>query len=143
MSRDDLDDDDEITGINVAPMVDIMLVLLVIFMVTSSFIVNKSIKVELPEAAHSESSAQESVLNFAINAEKELYLNDKKISFDSIEGDIKELIQKQGRQPENIKLSALISADQSVNHGMVVKLIDFIRRSGIEEFALDVKEPAK
>lgn len=139
MSGHNLDSDDEITGINIAPMVDIMLVLLIIFMVTSSMIVNKTIKVELPEAASGEKSAQEDVLSFAINSDEELFLNKRKITFDSV---IKE-IQGFTKQNANSKLSALISADQSVDHGTVVRLIDFVRRAGIQEFALDVKEPLK
>ena len=46
-----MDDDDEITGINVTPLVDIMLVLLIIFMVASNYIVKEAIEVNLPKAA--------------------------------------------------------------------------------------------
>ena len=49
-----IDDDDEITGINVTPLVDIMLVLLIIFMVASNYIVKEAIEVNLPKAATGE-----------------------------------------------------------------------------------------
>lgn len=126
------DEEDEITGINVTPLVDVMLVLLVIFMVTASFIVHQSIDVQLPKSETAGKTIGKK-LAFAIKANEKLYLDGTEISFQ----DIGILVDKAKRSREE-KVQALISADVSTPHGTVVKLIDTIRKNGITEFAINV-----
>ena len=126
------DDEEEITGINITPLVDVMLVLLVIFMVTASFIVHKSINVELPKTE----TAAETVgkkMAFSINSSKKLFLDGKEISFTEVG-----ILIDKVRRSQDAKVQALISADIATPHGIVVKLIDTIRKNGITDFAINV-----
>ncbi|MFK7823131.1 MAG: ExbD/TolR family protein [Oligoflexales bacterium] len=132
MSGSLLDDEDEITGINVTPLVDVMLVLLVIFMVTASYIVHRSIEVELPQAETGRQMKSRS-LAFSLTSEAQLFLDGVKISFDEVGAHI-----KKARQTHPEKVQALISADVKTPHGQVVKLIDTVRKNGINEFAINV-----
>ena len=68
------DDDEPITGINIIPLVDIVLVVLIIFMVTASYIVTPAIRVELPKAASGEPVAN-TVLSLVLTREGEMFLN--------------------------------------------------------------------
>ncbi len=68
------DDDDAIVDINITPFVDIILVVLIIFMVTATYIVEQSIKVNLPDAATGEATESTS-LAITMDAESNLYLN--------------------------------------------------------------------
>ena len=128
------EDDDSgrmITDINVTPLVDITLVLLIIFMVTTTYIVNPSIKVELPKAA---SGTEQTRTTLALTLTKEgvLYLNgdpsDDAGVLRSIATDL----------PKNPDLQAIIAADKVVSHGSVVHIIDFVKRAGVRKFAINV-----
>ena len=133
------DDEDAITGINITPLVDIVLVLLIIFMMTASYIVTPAIKVDLPRAASAEETAQ-SQLALVITKQGDIYLNNKKVD----EAALKEFIREKKGQLED--LEAIIAADGSVKHERVVGLIDLIKTEGITKFALntqaDFSDPA-
>ena len=126
------DDGEEITGINVTPLVDVMLVLLVIFMVTASYIVNQTIKVSLPKASSGEQSSATN-LAFVLDRESKLFLDGKSLDYSEIDARIAEY-KAQGKP-----LQALIAADESTPHGAVVKLIDVVRRNGIFDFAINIE----
>lgn len=124
------DNDDGITGINVTPLVDIMLVLLIIFMVASSYIVKESIEVTLPKAATGEETVGQS-LAFKITADGALYMGDEPTTREAIAA----ACQKVKGQPDAM---ALIAADHAVPHGRVTALIDFVRQNGVTSFAINI-----
>jgi biopolymer transport protein ExbD len=126
------DDDDEITGINVTPLVDIMLVLLIIFMVASNYIVQEAIEVNLPQAATGE-EVNKDVKSIAIiiKSDGNLYLNGELSSREGIAAKAKELSSDDTAQ-------AMIAADRATSHGEVIKLIDLIRANGLEQFAINI-----
>ena len=122
-----------ITGINVTPLVDVMLVLLIIFMVTANYVVNQSIEVELPSADTGETNVDTVNLAFVMDAESNLYLNGKPFA-------ISQLAEEVSRLKETGKvLQALIGADKNARHGSVVALIDALRKNGITEFAINIQ----
>lgn len=134
-ARDDADD--EITGINVTPLVDVMLVLLIIFMVTATYIVNQSINVNLPKADTAENPAQATKnLSFVLDAKSQLYLDGKAIEFTEIAAKV---AAAKAEQSGGGAVNALISADETTPHGAVVKLIDEVRKAGITDFAINVE----
>ena len=126
------EDDGAIVDINITPMVDIVLVLLIIFMVTTSVIVNQSIRVDLPQAANADESPQSTVA-LVLNSEGDLFLNGNKIE----ERDLYEIIPSKIADGSDIK--AIISADKECRHGDVIHLIDVIKGLGISKFALNIE----
>lgn len=126
------ENDDAIVGINITPMVDIVLVLLIIFMVTTSVIVNQSIRVDLPKAANADESPQ-TTFALVLTTKGELFLNGKLIE----ERDLHEIIP--ARLAEDSDLKAIISADKECKHGDVIHLIDVIKGLGITKFALNIE----
>jgi biopolymer transport protein ExbD len=131
LSRDS-EDEGILASINVIPFVDIVLVLLVIFMLTSAAIMRAQLKVELPKAA-SAGSAIESTINLVYTKNRELLLNGEKSSF----ADAARFIRKEARA--NPKTQAIISADEGVEYGQVVAVIDMVKQNGVSAFALDVE----
>ena len=132
-------DDDSgrmIVDINVTPLVDITLVLLIIFMVTASLIVNPGIKVDLPKAA-SGTETSKSTLALTLNKQGELFLNGEK-------SDDAGVVRFIGSElPKNPQLQAIIAADKVVPHGDVIHIIDLVKRSGVHKFAISTdREPA-
>ena len=120
-----------IVGINVTPLVDIALVLLLIFMVAATFIANSGIKVDLPKAA-SGSSHNESTLAVTLTKEGVMYLNGEKADDAAI---LKHIATTLPKTPD---LQAIIAADRVVPHGNVVHIIDLVKRAGVHRFAINV-----
>jgi biopolymer transport protein ExbD len=121
-----------IIGINVTPMVDVMLVLLVILMVSAVYIVSQSLKVELPKTATSDQPASSPVA-VTITKEGTYYYNQKPIDEAGL---IAQLKQARG---QNDSASLVITADREAYHGDVVHVIDLAKVQGITKFAINVE----
>lgn len=126
------DDDGLVTDINVTPLVDIMLCLLVIFMVTTTYVVADSIKVDLPKAATGDSTTPSTVA-IVYNREHKLFLNGGECTEEELRVKLKEEVVK------NKDLQAIIGADRSVTHGEVIHIIDVVKLEGITKFALNIE----
>src|SRR5688572_9120072 len=127
-----LDDDDGINEINVTPLVDVMLVLLVIFLVASVYIVKDAIEVELPKAAKT-SDVVETTLAIVIDQNSTLYMNGNPANESTIAAAC------QAAAATNPNAQAIIAADNDVKHGNVIKVIDLVRSNGLARFAINVK----
>ena len=134
-------DDDEggggamIADINVTPLVDITLVLLIIFMVTAPMIVNNpSIKVELPKAATGDETLKSTL---ALTLQREaaggysLYANGEKTDEEKVKVLIPDMLSK------NKDLQAIIAADRGIAYGDVVHIVDLVKSLGVHKFALN------
>jgi biopolymer transport protein ExbD len=127
------DNNSIIAEINVTPLVDITLVLLIIFMIASPLIMAPAIRVDLPRATNADDSPQ-STLGLILTRQGQLYLNGTETTYPNL----KEFIST--RLKEKSDLQAVISADQEVSHGRVIHLIDVIKGLGIEKFALNIDQ---
>ncbi len=129
----DSDDSDEmITQINVVPLVDIILVVLIIFMVTANMIAKQSIELDLPEASTGEAT-EPTTLGLTLDAENNLFLNGSPVSYPELKNAIAEALLN------DKKTQAVIAADQTIAHGKVLQLVDFIRRNGLSRFAFNIE----
>ena len=126
------EDEGLLATINIIPFVDIVLVLLIIFMLTSIAIVRASMVVNLPKAATG-GARVESTVNVVCNKDGSLMLNGARSSMDEIGRFVKR------ESTANPKLQAVIAADKGVEYGKVVDLIDLVKRNGVSAFALDVE----
>jgi biopolymer transport protein ExbD len=119
-----------IQGINVTPLVDVVLVLLIILMVTAVHAVSRALPMELPKASTGETN-KASALAISIDAAGALYLDGKALS--------REELRTRVRQKSSERdASALIAADGRAAHRMVVAVIDLLRGEGITRFAINV-----
>jgi biopolymer transport protein ExbD len=125
------DNDEPIASINMTPFVDIILVVLIIFMVTTPIIMKPSINVNLPKAASGEES-QATELNITINAEGQILLNGEPTTNEAITAYCKNILEKK------TDVQAIISADRDVSHGTVVGIIDTIKSAGVHRFAISI-----
>jgi biopolymer transport protein ExbD len=127
--------DDAITGINVTPLVDIVLVLLIIFMVTAKLIVSKSVPLDLPKAATG--SDIQTVFSVVLAADGTTQVDSRTVpSDDAILGLAKEAHQK------NADLRAVIKADTTVPHGRVIHVLDLLKQAQIGKIAFGVQPGA-
>ncbi len=121
-----------IVGINVTPMVDVVLVLLVIMMVSAVYIVSQSLKVELPKTATSDQPAS-SPLAVTITKEGRYLFEKKPIDQAGLVAAMKKAKAK------NVDASLVITADRLAYHGEVVHVIDLAKINGITKFAINVE----
>lgn len=121
-----------IVGINVTPMVDVVLVLLVIMMVSATYIVSQQMKVELPRAANSE-SGERSLANVIVLANGRYRLDDQPVDDRSLVARLRGLLRR------NAELTVIVTADRAAPHGAVVHAMDLARGEGITRFAIGVQ----
>lgn len=126
------DDDDVIADINMVPFIDISLVLLIIFMVTSSYIVKQALEVDLPSAASGNEVAP-STLGIVIDSEGRIELNGEIVN----EADLIAGIREQVAADEVVQ--AIIAGDRNVDYGLVVDVIDLVKLNGVQSFALNIE----
>lgn len=130
-----------ISDINVTPLVDIMLCLLVIFMVTTSYVVADSIKMDLPEASTGGGTEPSTVMiAFTVDTEtgaRQLYLNGEKSDEPTLRAHIR------GLKEDKKEVQAVIAADKIASHGEVIHIIDLVKQEGILKFALNIQSPGK
>ncbi len=124
-----------VTDINVTPLVDIMLVLLIIFMLTAHLIAKQAIEVELPRASQS-STLPPTTLTVTLTRDGTLYLNSKPTTPDALRSAVKDAVAK------DPKTQAIIVGDKAVSHGRVVWVLDTIKSLGITSFAIQI-DPAE
>lgn len=129
------DDDEMISGINVTPLVDVTLVLLIIFMVTATYIVRETIEVELPRAA-SGGETVGTTLTFVLDKDGHLFLDGEKTTTDAARTAVRAAV---ARDKDS---KAIIGADRSVSHGQVVEVIDLVKGEGLTKFAINVEKDA-
>jgi biopolymer transport protein ExbD len=121
-----------IVGINVTPMVDVVLVLLVIMMVAAKFIVSQSIKIDLPKASNSDGAAA-SLAAVTLTKEGKLTFNGEAVD----EGQLAARLG--GAWTANHEVNLIVSADKASTHGDVMHVIDLARSKGITHFAVNVE----
>ena len=122
-----------ISGINVTPLVDVVLVLLVILMVSSTYIVSQTLKVQLPKAKNSDGSADRPTTV--------TLLKNGDLKFNDVAVQDPELAEKlKAAADGNPDLSLVVSADKEVQHGNVVHVLDLAKTAGITKFAINVQQ---
>jgi biopolymer transport protein ExbD len=141
-------DDDEgmISGINVTPLVDVTLVLLIIFMVTATYIVRASIEVDLPRAANGGETVGQ-MLTLVLKQKDDasgnkvrgaacdqMFINGTAGDEPALKAAIKDALEK------DKDAKAIVSADQDCSHGEVIHLIDVAKGEGITKFAINIEK---
>ena len=114
--------------INITPLTDIFLVLLIIFMITSSAMIESGGKVNLPKAVATKSETRGTTVT--LTPKKEIYLNQKKVTEDTLESALKEAL---AASAEKI---VILRGDKDVLFGDTVKVMSMIKRAGASEIAI-------
>ncbi|HVV51701.1 MAG TPA: biopolymer transporter ExbD [Polyangia bacterium] len=122
-----------ISGINVTPLVDVVLVLLVILMVASTYIVAQTLKVQLPRAKSTDGTADKPT-KIELLKDGRLRWNDEFVTEAAADKNMKAAV---AADPD---VSLVVSADKEVMHGNVVHILDLAKLAGITKFAINVQQ---
>jgi biopolymer transport protein ExbD len=122
-----------IAAINVTPLVDVVMVLLIILMVSSTYIVAQTLKVQLPKARATDGTADKPT-KVELLKDGTLRFNDNKVSEAELTQKVKDAV---AADPE---MSLVVSADKDVQHGNVVHMLDIAKLAGVTKFAINVMQ---
>ena len=118
------DNEDLNAEINIIPLVDVMLVLLIIFMVAAP-LMNDSMDVKLPEAKGQASGMQEESVILSIRKDEALFLGKTQVKREEFSAKIKQIFAN--REKKEI----FVKADENVTHGFVIKMMSEIQQAGV------------
>lgn len=121
-------------GIDLTPLIDVVFLLLIFFMVTTTFTASSAIPIDLPSASSESSSAKDLTLTVSISRQGQIALN----------GEVLSLEQLQKRLEAEAKDAVLVlRADKEASHGSVVAIMDSAQQAGIASIAVAVEPNAK
>jgi biopolymer transport protein TolR len=124
-----------ISDINVTPLVDVMLVLLIIFMVTAPMMTH-GIKVDLPETESKSIKTQEDPLILSITREKEIFIENHKVELDDLGDKLSKIFANRAAK------EILLQADKSVSYGFVIMVMSQVKEAGITKVGM-ITEPLR
>ncbi len=139
-SDDPTVDEGVIAEINITPLTDIFLVLLIIFMVTSSVIVNSGtgakagLKVNLPAGGAADVATQAQDVSVAILADGRLMLSGTVVTPDELK---KSLMETKAKNADTL---VIVQADEGVAHGKVVEVMEMAKSAGLAQLAIGVRD---
>ncbi len=127
------DGGDAIVEINVIPLVDIILVVLIIFMVAAPLVMQPKIDINLPSSKSAEEAKDKKSLRVVLGKQGEVFLNDRSLSVDELANETKKFLVA------NPETSALLVADKEATLQMVTELVDAVKEGGIKKVAFSIQ----
>lgn len=121
--------DDVMGEINVTPLVDVMLVLLVVFIVTAPLLTN-AVHVNLPKTAETAPPEEKAAVYLSVDAQGKIFIDKKEIAVEAVENELK------NRKAADPELALNLNADDAVQYGIVAKVMSSIERAGVTKLAV-------
>ncbi|MFQ2299902.1 ExbD/TolR family protein [Aeromonas dhakensis] len=127
-------DDQPLSEINMIPMIDVMLVLLIVFMITAPLLTN-AVKLELPEASSQLNQPDKQDINLAIDGAGKIYWNDQEVDEAALLARMESAGQAEGEQPE-----IQLRIDRKVEYGIIARVMAQASQHGLHKIAF-VSQP--
>jgi biopolymer transport protein ExbD len=127
-------DNETIAEINIVPLVDIVLVVLIIFMVAAPLVMQPKIDITLPKSSSTDIDKSKKPMKITIGGKGEIFVNNKEISLDDLRSESLAEFQK------NPEVSAILVADKAVTLEMVTDVIDTVKSQGLKKVAFSIQK---
>jgi biopolymer transport protein ExbD len=115
--------------INVTSLIDVLFILLIFFMVSSTFLEQPGMKLELPKAKSAQVEQIENLIIY-IDRQMQIFINDKPVAVDRLEKQLRETIA------DNESPTLVLRADKAVPHGLVVTIMDVAKQVGVKRLVV-------
>ncbi len=130
-------ENETIAEINIVPLVDIVLVVLIIFMVAAPLVMQPKIDITLPKSTSTDIDKSQKPLKITVGGQGEIFVNNKPISLD----DLRDISKSEVAQ--NAEVSAILVADKTVTLDMVTQIIDTVKSQGLKKVAFSIQRATK
>ena len=120
------------THLNIAPLIDIVFLLLIFFMLSSHFVTQPGIKITLPKAVTAKLHPEEGIVIY-ISEDNAIYLNEEIVPLDTLLNELKIRIEQAGEK------TVIIQADEKINLGLAVKVMDIAKQAEVEGLVISTK----
>jgi len=130
-----LDEKQKKVVLNITPLIDVLFILIIFFTISSTFLEQPGIKLELPKAQSAQSQRAEKAVLY-ISSDAKLYLRDEEVTLAQLPQKLQALMKNLSEK------SLIISADKKVHHGLVVQVMDIARNSKVQRLVVST-EPKK
>ena len=127
-------ENETIAEINIVPLVDIVLVVLIIFMVAAPLVMHPKIDISLPKSSSTDLDKSKKPFKIIVGPEGELFVNNKSVSLDELK------IESLSQVKINPEVSAILVADKNVNLGMITSIIDTVKSQGLKKIAFSIQK---
>ncbi|GAB2845072.1 biopolymer transporter ExbD [Pseudoduganella ginsengisoli] len=128
------DSSDVVSEINITPLVDVMLVLMVVFILTAPLL-NNAVRINLPKTAATTPATPNKSVTVSVDGENRIFIDKREVALEALEPELRTLV---GTDPE---LALSLQADQAVPYRSVAQVIAHIQRSGVSKLSV-LTEPA-
>ena len=115
--------------INITSLIDVLFLLLIFFIVSSTFLEQPGMKLDLPKTSHTEAVRMEGYTLFILT-DGTLYLNEEKVGLETLPGRLKAIASELGDR------GLILKADETVKYGIVVEIMDMVKQAGIEKLVV-------
>jgi biopolymer transport protein ExbD len=122
--------EDEALDINLTPLIDVVFLLLIFFMVSTTFVESRGIKVDLPAASAKSAEKQIESIELSIRKDERIFIKDREISVEQLAEEFKQSAAADGG------VTLILRADKDVPHGLVVKVMDIAQQNGLTKMAV-------
>ena len=116
-------------GVSIAPLIDIVFLLLIFFMLTSHFDIISGIDIKLPDISERGSTQSVETMTVSLDKKGNCYLQKKKVTLKNLYLKIKENTKEK-------KINLILNADRNVKHSHVVKIMDLAKKAGINSIVI-------
>jgi len=120
------------TRLDIAPLIDVVFLLLIFFMLSSHFVTHPGIKITLPTAVSAPLHSEENII-IHVAGDNSIFLNGKEVSLSALPEELKPKIEQAGEK------SVIIKADQKINLGLAVKIMDIAREADAQALVISTK----
>lgn len=127
-------DNETIAEINIVPLVDIVLVVLIIFMVAAPLVMQPKIDISLPKSSSTDLDKSKKPMKIVIGSKGELFVNNKSLSLEDLRNESMLEVKK------NADVSAILVADKSVTLEMITSVIDTVKSQGLKKIAFSIQK---
>lgn len=121
-------------GINLTPLIDVLFILIIFFTVSSTFLEQPGIELKLPDAESSQSHTAQKVIIY-VDKNEMIFLNADSVEIDHIAEAVEALISAQTDK------SVVLHADKEVSHGIIIRIMDLLRKRGIYKIVVSTSKP--
>jgi biopolymer transport protein ExbD len=121
-------------ALNITPLIDVLFILIIFFTVSSTFLEQPGIELKLPDAESSQTHTAQKVIIY-VDKDETIFLNDEQVNLEILVGYV------QAKLAEQKDKSVVLRADTEVNHGVVIKIMDLLRKKGIYKIIISTNKP--